>query len=164
MRNKIKYLIISVALIQALIAAGQTVNPSVLSSTGGLNETPTLLVSWTLGELVSGTASNSKVTLIQGFQPIDIDVFPSFIIPKYQGLIKAYPIPADNQVNIEFINKSEISYEVSVYSLMGQLLFNSLIYNELSTIDLSGFSSGQYILTVRGNSGETLMNCKIIKN
>ena len=90
--------------------------------------------------------------------------------PDYVGLddieaesmiLKLYPNPADNQLNVS-INE-EIS-EVSIYNLLGSRVYtNSNVNSESTSIYISEFNAGYYFISVSSVSGNTATEKVIIK-
>ncbi len=80
-------------------------------------------------------------------------------------LVKAFPNPADNNLNVVLSSKKESSYQLTLSTLNGQKVFDSkqtvqkgLTYN---SINISEFQNGFYFLTV-SQEGKTLSTHKII--
>ena len=71
--------------------------------------------------------------------------------------LKLFPNPSTNSINVFVPNPNE-KYEIEIYSLLGlQMLKTSIT----SIIDISGFSEGIYILTLRQNN--IIATTKIVK-
>jgi hypothetical protein len=64
-------------------------------------------------------------------------------VEYYESNINLYPNPTTNKIVIKNSAKLEIE-SISISDLNGQLLFNTEI--DMNEIDLSGLSSGIYIL------------------
>ena len=80
---------------------------------------------------------------------------------KINKSLKIYPNPATTQITIEFqsIAGSKQSI-VEIYSSMGQLVFKSAIQNPKSSIDVSGFTKGLYLIKVL--SGGDVVVSKVV--
>ena len=80
-------------------------------------------------------------------------------------LVKAFPNPADDNLNVVLSSKAESTYQLTLSTLNGQKVFDGyqsvqkgLTYN---SIDISGFQNGFYFLTV-SKGGKTVSTHKII--
>ncbi|MFO7827111.1 MAG: C25 family cysteine peptidase [Bacteroidales bacterium] len=68
--------------------------------------------------------------------------------------IKVYPNPTDGLINIEISGAEIDNYSVSVYDVLGKLVYNKKLEghkNIREEIDLSMHSKGLYFLNIRGN-------------
>lgn len=74
--------------------------------------------------------------------------------------VSVYPNPANNILNIRLNNSNTTLKSVQLYDVTGKRVFNS---NTASTIDVSNFSRGLYILKVEANNGSALNKKVIIK-
>ena len=122
---------------------------------------------WT-GDTLEVTNTNEKISL----QPGEYRFYTTVKInkPDYVGLddieaesmiLKLYPNPADNQLNVS-INE-EIS-EVSIYNLLGSRVYtNSNVNSESTSIYISEFNAGYYFISVSSVSGNTATEKVIIK-
>lgn len=80
-------------------------------------------------------------------------------------LVKAFPNPADDNLNVVLSSKKESTYQLTLSTLNGQKVFDNkqtlqkgLTYN---SIDISEFQNGFYFLTV-SQEGKTISTHKII--
>ncbi|MFC1731955.1 T9SS type A sorting domain-containing protein [candidate division KSB1 bacterium] len=65
---------------------------------------------------------------------------------------KIYPNPASDKLNITF---NQLDYEnavVSIVNLLGERIYSSHINDKYFTIDVSGFSDGIYLITIRSEN------------
>lgn len=63
--------------------------------------------------------------------------------------IKLYPNPAKKSVNID-LNSPHTNYSVKIYTFEGQLVKSIDLSTELSSIDVSNFSKGLYLMEIIG--------------
>jgi len=166
--KKIFTLILSLALVQAF---GQTpaIVMQVVASSGGYAETANLKVSWTLGEPVIQTVTDTGNTLIltQGFQQGNLfgtDV-PNTDLQSLN--FKMYPNPTSVKVWFELNNnKAKGDFVVDVYDVTGRKVLNENLgqfeNQELKSMDVSRLKSGIYLVRVNiGNYNSDVM--KLIK-
>ena len=74
--------------------------------------------------------------------------------------INLYPNPSEGNLFISFPSLN--SFEIRIFSVTGNLLFNEIIHAGLKIhqLDLSDFSAGLYFLSL--NNGESIFTKKII--
>ena len=97
-------------------------------------------------KLLIGTHGNGMFEATISATPLGIDDL------NVSNLIKLYPNPVQNDLNVKLpqINGAEISY--SIYNLSGQIISNDKLGNE--SIDVSQLSPGMYILQLKTNDGK----------
>lgn len=78
------------------------------------------------------------------------------------GLIKVYPNPVKEKLNIEFSIAEVRETNLSIVNSLGQVVYMSNAKNQLEEIDLSSFKSGMYFLKIQNNSEQKVL--KIIKD
>ncbi len=89
---------------------------------------------------------------------IRVSVLTSVEDVNVSDLISFYPNPALNTINIEV--EEEIEY-LSVYTLEGQLMYYTT--KDLKTIDVSNYSAGSYLLSLRKKGQKESLFTKFIK-
>ena len=101
----------------------------------------------------NGTSASSNILAIEQEFMNDLE------------LVKAFPNPADDNLNVVLSSKKESTYLLTLSTLNGQKVFDGkqtvqkgLTYN---TINITGFQSGFYFLTV-SQEGKTISTHKII--
>lgn len=77
---------------------------------------------------------------------------------KFENNILVYPNPAKNFINIENIPRETL---ITITDISGRRIFSKKYSEEKITVDVSGFTSGNYILTAE-KSGKQILNEKII--
>ncbi len=138
-----------------ILGLSQNVDQNIIGTAGECYENSNGSLSWTMGEIVTETHSNSLNTLTQGFQQSKLTVtnIAEEINPGY--LLKVYPNPVGNYLTIE-CNKSDIDYRI--IDINGKTQIMGTLQNTKEYLDFSGLSSGSYIL----QTGHTQTH-KIIK-
>ena len=76
------------------------------------------------------------------------------------GSLDIYPNPADEILTVQTSFSGE--YSITIMSLSGQLLYSRNVEGSQHVIDLSSFSRGMYLITVR--SGDMVNTQKLIRN
>lgn len=151
---------------------GQVKQMDVIATAGGfaVNESAGITLSWTLGEPIIATLSNSEQSLLltQGFQQgsllgtgIDIPVSST-------QQVSVYPNPASSKATISLKDLTTSSIEITIYSLTGAIVLYHKqaepISSQLTEIPLqiSHFKPGLYLIRVTAN-GSILATLKLVK-
>jgi len=107
--------------------------------------------------IVSNACGNDTISL-------DVEVLKLNVSDINLTEVKVFPNPAKDILNISFSNKSNNSFEISVYNALGQQIF-PLINRKQSQIiiDISGLSNGVYFIQIN-KQDEQIINKKVIIN
>ena len=81
---------------------------------------------------------------------------------KIEENITIMPNPFNELINLEINNVFEGSYRVEIFNIQGQLIQSKIITNKLTSIDMSNYSKGIYLLTLIKND-KIIMSEKLIK-
>ncbi|MEI6851923.1 MAG: T9SS type A sorting domain-containing protein [Bacteroidota bacterium] len=84
-------------------------------------------------------------------------VFTSVPESAHMTVVRLWPNPSDNIVNIS----SEVNSEIEIYDLQGQLIKQLTTGSIQTVIDISSFSEGMYFVKIKTEAGYTLQ--KLIK-
>ena len=147
-----------------IFSFSQELNRQMIASQGSTIETNTgYYVSQSVGQLsVIGRGTHQDLDLLQGFQqPIFARSINSLESPVNVIL---FPVPTNDNLTIYLSNYTEPTIEVFVYDIIGKLVKNTTLnlLNNSSTLELNSFSSGTYIIQLRGNN--ILHYSQILKN
>jgi endonuclease I len=85
-------------------------------------------------------------------------------IKKYEGhnLLRIYPNPASNSINILFNDNESHSYILKITNSTGQLLHELTLEQANNSIDISDFEAGIYIISLSDVNNNFFMTEKII--
>lgn len=158
-----KILLILIMAFGCSIVYSQTLKPDVISTAGSFYTNGNNSVSWTIGECISETFTNSGNKLTQGFQQGIYDIETA--IDNTENLVKInlFPNPTADFVNLEIQLQQKQNYFYRLFNSDGECLKNGKIISEKSEISLSGFSNSTYILNVFTTDQKILKSFKIIK-
>ncbi|MFD2823551.1 T9SS type A sorting domain-containing protein [Lacinutrix iliipiscaria] len=79
-----------------------------------------------------------------------------------ESLISIYPNPASELLHIKTSLNEPL--KVEIYSIEGKYVYNKMISNSISSIDISTMSSGLYFVKILNQNAENILIKKIIKN
>ena len=147
---------------------GQTFQPEVISSSGEFLSDSAFTISYTLGEILTETVSDTSVILTQGFhQPASATIVVSNI--ENSGSkdlqISIYPNPTDGVLNIYIESMVDFPVFLNIYDSSGKLLMDRKVANSETNININMklFASGIYYLEVKNNFKEILKQYQIQK-
>ena len=134
--------------------------------TGGDAKSSSGSFSYSVGQILvsqmgsdSNTLSSDVITLNHGVQ--------QYFIPSCEknSMIKilASPNPSKGLVNINFENWDDVELTLSVYDVLGKLIFSTRLNQKTTQLNLAGLSSGMYIVSIQNVCGGA-SSFKIILN
>jgi hypothetical protein len=139
-----------------------TLKPDVVTTTGGYYANSAGSLSWTMGEPISETVSDSNNTLTQGFQQgsyFVVSVVDELAKPSIN--ISVYPNPVTSLLNIK--SNSSDPLRAELVDLQGRTVYEQVFENGQGQIDISNRSDAMYILGVYDNNGNRIKVFKIQK-
>ena len=145
---------------------GQSLTPTVFSTSGSTFENANFSLSYSIGEPVTATVSTNNNILTQGFQQPVYEVVSD--VTNYANSlsinINVFPNPTDKLVHVEFNapeNKKAVMY---LYDVTGKVISTeTLQVNITQTINLENAASGQYHLKITDEYNQLLSTHKIQK-
>lgn len=140
-----KELIVMILLVIPLKLVSQDLDRSVIAAAGDFSTSGEVSISWTLGEVATGTFENESMIITQGFQQGGLQVSNLVEESPLDFTLTAYPNPVMDMLNVEF-EGDDLAYQV--VDINGKIIFNGRFYTVPGTIDFTGLSSGVYFLVV----------------
>ena len=146
---------------------GQVFNPEVFSTSGDNYKGENVQLSWTIGEGVVGTLSNSSIKLSQGFhqfypvkksisfytnsdkEPDEEENTCKNELSKLKMIQTSIcPNPTHDYIKIEIKSPEEIRLKAYLYDIQGNKILCQNIYDYFEKIDLQDQPNGMYILKI----------------
>jgi hypothetical protein len=147
------------------LCSAQSVSPDVIASAGDFFSNASGSISWTLGEPMGETYSQTNNIVTQGFQqPWD---FGTPVVGGDPVNAEVYPNPTSDLVNLQFGDNTSGQYVIEVYNTLGQKLKTSTFTASPSaktSVSLFEYSDGIYFITVRKADGTENSTFRITKN
>jgi len=81
----------------------------------------------------------------------------NFLLQAEQDL-KVYPNPTENSINISTVSENNMDF-IKVYSMSGQLVYSNYNPTKAINVDLSGLSTGVYLVQVQ--IGDKILTQKV---
>jgi hypothetical protein len=135
-----------------------------LPATGGNAKDSSGSVSYTVGQLVYTTNSNTKGIVAQGIQqPYDIIVVTGIAEAKEINLeCSVFPNPTNNYLTLKVVNGKFENLSFQIYDMKGTLLQNKRMEGNETSISMGNLIPSTYIFKVTDNARE-IKTFKIIK-
>jgi hypothetical protein len=150
---------ICILLLLPFIGQAQSTELNVFSSSGNHFSNGSVEVSFTIGETVISTESNTNNTLTQGFHQTNwvfmgVENFESTLE------ISVFPNPSSDDLFIQTTYFEGLNYEL--YDAQGKLVLEGALTEETTRLSISKLAPAQYNLSIR--SGKQLNKTfKLIK-
>jgi len=158
-----KPLILSLLIVPWLIVQGQKLTPEVVVSSGEFFQGSSGSLSFSLGECVTETYSNSQGSVAQGFQQGTLTIGTLLKNEKFDISISVYPVPTAGIVNLKVQDYNDVLTAV-ILDLAGHEIIKKALTQTISEFDLTKFTSGNYIMNVTNKSGILIQSFKITKH
>jgi hypothetical protein len=123
----------------------QDMPQQLIASTGDHHSNASASVSWTVGETVIATLTNSSIHLTQGFQQGNLTVSNLVEQDMLDFNLKVYPNPV---IEILILETDEKQHSYRVINMQGELVLNGIITAVLQEIDFTNLPRGVYLLSV----------------
>lgn len=143
----------------AMLLKAQSLSPTVISSLGGFSESGDYSLSFTAGEAVTETFSANEHILTQGFQqPMLVSVSVRENEMNENFSVNAYPNPTSDKVFIDINSDMGEDLYLQLYDILGQKIQHPMHIsmqsgNYVHELDLTGLSSGMYMVELKNESG-----------
>jgi hypothetical protein len=150
--------LLRISVFMVLLCSGTTVWSQsiwnqVLGTVGGQGTVSGNTISFTAGEVISGTAPLAVVKLSQGFHQTMPGVTVGVTSATDQHLsIALYPNPTSQEVTISVADDDEI-LTLGIFDVTGKQLQTQMLTASTTQINLSAFASGVYIFHISGIKG-----------
>ena len=153
-----KYLVI--VLLVTTIGYSQTISKQVIGAAGKTQSNSNLKVSWTAGEPVVGLMTAGNNQLGNGYYPAlnlqALSVEDSVLDVQ----LKVYPNPTSQSL---YVSHPEMnSFRITIVDLNGKQLYSGSI-NKDEPLDVSKYTQGMYMVTIKNTSTNKKNTYKIIK-
>jgi hypothetical protein len=156
-----KKILLGLVLFTSSISTAQSVSPEVIATAGAHFAIPSIQISWTLGEPITQTLSNSSAQLTQGFQQSNISVV-GISDYDFSYSVEAFPNPTIDVVRIELSdNVSEGS--LSIIDPTGKTILVKDITESEFLLDFAPYSQGTYFLNLMNENGMLLHTVRLQK-
>lgn len=160
--------LVTLFVLTAIFSNAQSANPFVIGTAGDYFSNSTVSVSWTIGEVIGETYSNSNNSVTQGFHQPNYSIYTS--INEFNSVknIAAYPNPVTNNLTISF-HDEQGSFIIIVNDILGKKISSeSVEVNGFSlhthNLAFGDYNPGIYLVQVICDATQLKSSFTIIKN
>jgi len=148
------------------IVNAQTADQNVIGSAGGYDTTNNVKVSWTVGEVITETATDGNNTLTQGFHQTNLTVtqIEEALINSENFSINIFPNPAVYSVSMEVTAESIKGLKYELNDNNGKLLLKGKFTNKLEKIDFTIYQPSIYYIRIYNDKGTFSDTYKVVKD
>lgn len=148
-------------------AQAQSITPAVISSIGDFSSCAQGSISWTIGEPISGSYSNTTNSISTGMQQNDLPISSLVNEITGKGTIVSYPNPVTSELRMNFLGMEKGTYHLQLINMSGQIIYQQnetiadMQYDVL--LPFKELPAGNYLLHI-SNTKEMFNTIKIRKN
>ncbi len=153
-----------------LAGMAQQLSPAVLASGGGTARTSTMVLDWTLGELVVETVTTPDRLYTQGFhqpmlQVVELDNQASLAGGDAAFTFTVAPNPVASYLTVGITAPEDASFQLRLTDLNGRQYDLPAVPTTVRStqIDMTQFSAGMYLLHISKADGQLLKSYKVFK-
>ncbi len=151
---------LSLFLLVTTIGYSQTISKQVIGTAGKTQSNSNLKVSWTTGEPVVGLMTAGGNQLGNGYYPaLDLQAL-SVEDNTMDVQLRIYPNPTSQSLYVSHPDMS--SFEITIVDLNGKQLYSGTI-NKEEPLDVSNYTQGMYMVTIKNTAANKKNTYKIIK-
>lgn len=143
-----------------------SIERDVIATAGETSNTPSLNVSWTIGEMAINESVNANFIITEGFQQGEQDF--TGINEEFLGTeINVFPNPVTDILNYTITSEQSVELNIQLFDESGRLVeeFTPIKANAMieGKIDMSQYASGKWILRFQSESQGLLKTFSILK-
>lgn len=148
----------------------QSLDRSVISSAGTVEEFGGLSLEWTLGEIAVHSYSHESGQVTEGFHQPLISVFPVMgrtgVTISNDNRFAVFPNPTSAKVLVRANLDQAEEVHLLLYDALGrQMLPINKISEQIDvTLDLEAYQAGAYLLIVRDHKDQVIHTTRILKH
>lgn len=169
MNRKLLFLACGMSFTTLGFAQSQKLSPDILSPGGGINETRSGTIEWTLGEIAVSTVNTPSAMYTQGYnQPLLLQRLSSVNSNTDKVSlfnVTVFPNPTTTQLTVHVDSKIDSKVTIQLLDLNGKQLSLEVSgsMNENKTLDLTKYTAGLYLLRITDAAGLPIETFKISK-
>ncbi len=136
----------------------QILSPDIISNGGGVLSNTDVVITYTIGEPVTGKVSTSTAVCSQGFQQNWNNEISAHESPDAISGINVYPNPSKDIIIISWQANHSEEYLIELFDLNGKNSLTENLPNSITEkqINLSNYAEGIYLLKIKNiTNGKT---------
>jgi len=142
----------------------QTTSPDVIITSGEVIESEEGSISWTIGENLIETVSESDLNLLQGYQEVEDMPLPIEEVFTIDDFILVFPTQTESIVNVVFNEKLNVPFKAYLLDISGKRCADYEFDLQYNQIDLSEYSYGMYLLNITNEEGQLIQEFKLFRH
>lgn len=152
-------------IVNCFVLNAQTITQEVKASGGGYYKQINGSMQFTIGEPLTEKYSNTSAKLYQGFEQGSYSIVSVSELPILADLdVILYPNPSSCIFNLHIESNEVFTFRMDVFNAQGETIIHKEITSEnIDFIDLSGFASSIYYVSITNADKNYLKTFKIIK-
>jgi len=156
-----KKILLGIGLVASSFSNAQSVTPEVTATAGAHFAIPSIQLSWTLGEPITQTLSNSSAQFNQGFQQSNITLVGISDF-DFEYSVEVFPNPTIDVVKVK-LSESDFSGRMNIIDPTGKTIFEKDITDSEFLLDFAPYSQGIYLLNLTDENGTLLHTVRLQK-
>ena len=148
------------------LCSAQSVEPEVNATSGGHYTGTNAQLSWTIGEPVIETVSNTNNIITQGFHQANYDITSIKENPDLGFNISVFPNPVSNTLQISISgNVNNSNLKIELIDITGKILINEKVAGTTGNhqLNLNEYAPGSYFLRITNEKEQLINSYKIQK-
>ena len=158
-----KPLLLSLLFSIVLNVSAQSFIPDVIVASGDVFENNDISLSWTIGENIIESFSETDLIILNGFYEFDFSDERYNTLDENNFEIEVFPTITQDIIQIHFSNAFTLGFTACIYDLTGKKVDEEEIVLEQTQIDLSMLAPGFYFLSIFDNENSLQYNIKLLK-
>jgi hypothetical protein len=152
----------------SLHGISQNLSPNIISTQGGVDQTGSIVLEWTLGENFIETVDYSNMIFTQGFHQPFLNYgngLNQSSIPLSEIDIKIGPNPVFSYLNILMDAKNNFELDIRLYDIYGKFIKQQTTFTDYheTSFNLIDLQAGIYLLEISDMEGLIVESVKILK-
>ena len=142
-----KFIHVSLLCLLGTFLFAQSQDQYVISAQGGISESATVTLSWTIGDLITETVTEDDASLTQGFHQPAITVRETTAELNADFVATVYPNPFEGDLTLD-IENAGLEYDMQIMDMTGKFIWKGHSDQSHQRIALRDLPAAQYVLRV----------------
>ena len=141
-------------------------NQEVISSSGDHYDNGSVQLSWTLGEIVTETATDDNVIITQGFHQSNLTItkIEEDYLNNINASVNIFPNPTSDLATIELKDVEIANFIYELNDNKGKTIIKKNFESETEVIDFSQYAASIYYIRIYSKAGDYSETFKVIKD
>ena len=138
----------------------------VISSSGDHFDNGSVQISWTLGEIVTETATDGNIIVTQGFHQTNLTVtqIEEEYLNSANASVNIFPNPTSDLATIKLTDVDISNFVFELNDNKGKTIIKKKFESESEVIDFSQFAASIYYIRIYNQDGTYSNTFKVVKD